>query len=329
MLSLACSSAWAGEGELSGLVFGDYFFVVNHHRSAIEDQNGFWFRRIYLTYDQELTEEFSLRARLEMNSPGDFTTQAKLDPFAKDVYLRWKLGHQAVTLGLSPTPTFDEIEEIWGYRSVEKTPLDLQKFGSSRDLGISLTGTLDPGRRLSYHLMFGNGTGVGAETNKGKKVYLSVGMQVTSGLLVQAYGDWEDRPGRTNRYLWQLFAVYQEEAFRFGGLFAQQSREEERRARTRRLEIASVFGAGRLTKHIWAFARYDRIFDPNPDGAEIDFLPFDPTAEANLLILGVDLRLAEQVHVMPNVETVFYDEVPGTGRPDTDVIPRLTFFYTF
>src|SRR6185503_4120575 len=42
--------------KISGLMFGDYFWVATDHRDAIEDQNGFWFRRIYLTYDQKFSE---------------------------------------------------------------------------------------------------------------------------------------------------------------------------------------------------------------------------------------------------------------------------------
>ena len=42
-------------------MFGDYYWFASDHRDALEDQNGFWFRRIYLTYDQKFSESFSMR----------------------------------------------------------------------------------------------------------------------------------------------------------------------------------------------------------------------------------------------------------------------------
>jgi hypothetical protein len=44
--------------------------------------------------------------------------------------------------------------------------------------------------------------------------------------------------------------------------------------------------------------------------------------------LGIDIMPHKQVHFMPNVELVFYGDTNGT-RPDSDVIPRFTFFIMF
>ncbi len=66
--------------KISGLAFGDYYYVAANHRDELVDQNGFWFRRIYLTYDHTLTKAFSLRVRLEMNSKGDFESSGVNTP---------------------------------------------------------------------------------------------------------------------------------------------------------------------------------------------------------------------------------------------------------
>ncbi len=90
----------------------------------------------------------------------------------------------------------------------------------------------------------------------------------------------------------------------------------------------SVFGSMAVTRKVNGFLRFDRLFDPNPDGAGIPYIPFDPTAKSSLFIGGLEFQPHEQVHVMPNVEVVLYDAVGGV-RPDTDVIPRLSFYFTF
>lgn len=167
-----CSVLYAQSGKISGYMFGDYYYVVANHNEELEDNNGFWFRRIYLTYDHGLSEDFAVRFRIEMNSAGDFSSQSKLTPVVKDAYLKWKHARHRILVGISSTPTWAVVEKVWGYRSVEKTPLDLQRFGSSRDFGLAIKGSLDQQQRWNYHFMFANGSSNGSENNKGKKCSL-------------------------------------------------------------------------------------------------------------------------------------------------------------
>jgi len=136
LLWMGFSPLFAQGGKISGYMFGDYYYVAANHNRDLENQNGFWFRRIYFTYDKGLSEAFAIRFRLEFNSPGDFSTKAKLEPYIKDAYLQWKAPRHSILFGVSPAPTWEVIETVWGYRSVGKTPLDLQKFGDSRDFGM-------------------------------------------------------------------------------------------------------------------------------------------------------------------------------------------------
>ena len=77
-------------------------------------------------------------------------------------------------------------------------------------------------------------------------------------------------------------------------------------------------------------ARVDRMFDPNPDGGRILFIPFDDTAKSTFLLGGVDFAHPEaSVHLIPNVEVVMYDENDAGTTPDTDVIGRVTFLWEF
>jgi hypothetical protein len=130
-------------GEFSGRVYSDYYWMAANHDPDLVGENGFWIRRVYFTYDQEISDAFSARFRLEGNSPGDFSTSAKISPVVKDLYLRWTRGQHQIEAGISSTPTFGLVEDVWGYRSVEKTPLDMQDFASSRDFGLSFEGELD------------------------------------------------------------------------------------------------------------------------------------------------------------------------------------------
>ena len=92
--------------------------------------------------------------------------------------------------------------------------------------------------------------------------------------------------------------------------------------------MLSLFGAAKLSEKVWGFARWDRVFDPLPDGPGISYLPIDGTAQFNFLLLGIDIMPHKQVHFMPNVELVFYGDKNGSS-PDSDVIPRFTFYYVW
>lgn len=316
------------QGKISGYMFGDYYYMAGNHNEDVEGSNGFWFRRIYFTYDQGLSEEFAMRFRIEMNSAGDFSSKSKLSPVVKDAYLRWKHDRHSIYLGISGTPTVGVIDKFWGYRSVEKTPLDLQKFGSSRDFGLAFKGSLDSQKRIDYHFMIGNGSSNGSENNEGKKVMLALSGKPNSGLILQGYFDFEERPGKSNRYTLQGFAGYQNKSFRVGVQFAHQNRQVGDGVDDMTLQIGSVFAAVKFSEKTWGFARIDRLFDPNPDGGEISYIPFDATAKSTFILAGLDLMPIRSVHIMPNVEAVVYSEVSGQS-PDTDIIPRLTFYYVW
>jgi len=323
----ADKSAEKPAGKISGYMFGDYYWVAANHVAAAENQNGICFRRIYLSYDKGLSEDFAIRFRFEASSP-DFTAASdRLNPFLKDAYLKWTRGNHNIFFGLSPSPTWERIEGIWGYRSVEKTPLDLQKFGGSRDFGVAFQGALDTDKKLLYHLLIGNGTDTKSETDKDKKLYLSLAAKPVKGATIEVYGDWENRKGDRDVVTLQGFGSYEQEKYRVGAQFAQQARKQGPGAKDLNLEIFSLFGAGQLREKVWIFGRIDRMFDPIPGSDKIAYLPFAP-AKSTLLTAGVDLKPIPEVHLIPNVETVLYSETNGV-KPDTDVIPRLTVYYVF
>ena len=319
--------AWYQKMKLSGLAFGDVYVMAANHDTSIEGASGLWVRRVYLTADNHLSDHLSLRVRFEMSSPGDFSTAGKIEPFVKDLWLRWSKNHQQVIGGLSSTPTFGIVEDFWGYRPVEKTPLDLQKFAPSRDLGVAWKGWLDRDGRVRVHAMLATGSGTKAETNQGKKGYLAVELRPVKGAVVQLYGDAEDRPGETDRTTFHGFAAYRSSWGRVGAEFASQHRQVAG-SDGDDLSLVSGFIVANVHPMVSLFGRYDRMFDPNPGGGGISYLPQDPRARSNVIIAGVDLKLEGNVHLIPNIEAVVYD-APSGSNPDTDVMLRTTFFVRF
>ena len=97
-------------GKFSGLMFGDYYAYDKWHQNTIsatntnnvQGQQGFWFRRIYFTYDLTFSEKFTTRVRLEANSNGQFQSPGNINPYIKDAYLKWSFWNkQVLTLGMN------------------------------------------------------------------------------------------------------------------------------------------------------------------------------------------------------------------------------------
>ncbi len=317
------------KGKLSGLMFGDYYYEVSNHIKNFQDRNGFWIRRIYFKYTKDLGQNFSACLLFEMNTPDGLNSNInKPVPFVKAAFLNWKFKNsQQMRLGISLTPAYGNILKLWGYRCVEKTPLDLHKFAHIVDLGVALQGSLDNAGKLSYHLMLANGSGNKSDGNSGKKIMLSLGWKPVKGLIFDIYGDWDNNPGQTDWYTLRGIIGYQTSGLRMAALFTHQVRQNPTGNDTK-LNMGSVFAVNKFSPKLALFARADRCFDPDPLGNTIDYIPFDPTAKSTLFIAGLDYTLGPDVHIMPNLETVIYDKVNGT-RPDSDIIPRVTFFYRF
>jgi hypothetical protein len=302
---------------ISGLVIGDYYSVVSNHDPSVEGMNGFWIRRGYLTFDRTLSDDLSARLRFEVNSAGDFRTNTNIEPYVKDAWVKWRARPALdAMIGMTPSPAFENVEKLWGYRSIEKTPLDLQRMASSRDLGVVLMGGSG---RVKYHAIAGNGSGTGSETNDGKKVGAAVSIAPSPGTFFEFYADAEDRPGDADRTTLQGFAFWQGAIGRAGLLYAHQTRDD-----TGDIDVASAFAVYNLNARYALVGRIDRMFDPNPEGDRIPYLPFDKTRESTLFIAAVDWKLHKNLSIIPNVEYVQYDE----GGED-DFVPRVTFYFTF
>ena len=322
---------WGNEGRISGYFFGDYYYMLKSHDVGLESRNGFQYRRVYFTYEKGLSDEFSMRFRFEMNGqsfPTASQTASKIEPFLKHGYLRWKRPkwRTNIYLGLSSNPTWQNVEKVWGYRSVAKTVLDLHKMGNGSDFGIALQGDVDKSKRVSYHLIFANGMSTSAEIDKNKKIAFSLAAKPITGVVVEGYADIENAVDRGRWYTLQGFLGYQREQFRLGVQLANQTRQKN----DLNILVGSVFGAAQLIeKKVWAFARFDRLFNPNPFAKRISYIPFDETAKSNMVLVGVDWMPIEAVHIMPNLVFVFYDEPDNSDKPDGTIMPRLTAFFTF
>jgi len=315
---LMSSLSFAGTSKIKGYMFGDYFYNVANNDVSEENYNGFQFRRIYFTFENNLNDDIKVRFRLEAET-GKTTSSSLISPFVKDAYLQWAnlVPYHKVLIGLSSPPTFTLSEGIWGYRSVEKTIIDFRKARASREMGVGLTGSLDMNGKYNHHFMVGNGEGhKGAEEDKYKLFMYSIWVVPLNGLTLQVYADYQRttmNSVKVNDMLYKGFIAYEQPGFTIGAEGFQQSVTDDV-IDSKNMGV-SLFGSvipvpGKTFK---VFGRFDH-WDPDTD---ID------NNEETLLIGGLDFISAGNVHIMPNVVVRSYAE---DGK-DSDITARITFFY--
>lgn len=323
-----------GPVKLSGLMFGDVYYYMDAMDEADKDMNGVQFRRIYFTADYAINATFSTRFRLEADQSAN-ASNGKIGVFVKDAFLKWKgvFAGSDLVLGMSPTPAFNVSEDAWGYRALEKTIMDLNKIVSSRDLGIDLKGKVDESGMVRYWLKLGNNSGNTPETNKYKRYYGMVQVKPSEEFQFTVYADYASNPQVSDSVSGSMkdngalvtagFVNYQvKNSFSIGveGFYKSHANNYYAAA-GEELSAQAGFGISAfawlaLSEDFRLVGRYDS-YDPNTDSERGDDV-------RSLLIAALDYRAADNVSFMPGVEILSRE-----GMDDSDVIPRVTFLWTF
>jgi len=329
-------------------MFGDYYWYYRWHQdqisetnpASVEGQQGLWFRRIYFTYDLAYNEKLSTRFRVEMNSNGDFSG-GDLVPYVKDASLKWTYtGKHQLTVGISPSLTFDWFDTFWGLRHIEKTPADLYRIDSSRDFGITFDGPA-PVNGLSYAAQFGNESGSSSELNPNKILRFEGRYDRKPGLALEGFYSFASRPAAENQHTAQGIAGFRTDVARVGAQYLwQERRSGEGIGPNQTISIWSGFGVWDvLPKKADLFLRVDDVkghfgdVETGLPGAEgIDYWILSSQSPFVVWIFGGEWYLHPSVRVSPNLEAARYAHDPDpTNFPGrrNDSIFRVTFFWAF
>ena len=321
-------------GRISGYLFGDYYYMLNadtaasrgirQYSSTPKDFQAFQFRRLYVNYDQPLTEQFAFQVIIESNDRS-IDPAGRFGFYVKTAFLEWKniFGSSALRVGLVPTLICTLTEKIWNYRSLERTLLDYRNLGQPSDMGISLRGTIDHSGILSYGAMISNGTGAFVENNKYKKYAGELLVKPFGGLSIETVADYEPASQEKNKLTLKGQLAYQSEFFTVGAELSQQVQSNAGGVDTAIIPRGlSLFAWAPIPglENITGVVRYD-IFDPNTQSLSGGY-------RENFLELAVDYMPIPNVHFMPNLWMNSYIGKAMVPR-SSDVVARLTFFYIY
>lgn len=309
LAALVSIPAAASGQRISGLVYSDYSYLVQDETGESDGENGFGLRRMYITGDFGISDDFSVRARVEAND-GSTTEQGRIAPFVKDLYLKWSDfvadGH-VLQIGITSPPSFTVSESFWGFRSLEKTIQDLESVVSSRDTGVALRGPITSSGSVRYGLMVGNDSGGRPESNKNKRVYGQLEFRPARRVAVTVGADYADRSGGEEGALnVNAFVGYRTDAAVVGvEVFSNQL--DRVGAADRDHVGVSLFARAAVAPNVELVGRFDRTM--TDVGASSTW--------SNYGVFGVSLSPHEDVHFIPNVlvsQSEADDQAAVTGR---------------
>lgn len=364
-LSLAmaalCTTALMGQdkapaGKFGGYMMGDYYYnlqrdagfagLANNASSSAAPgataMQSFIMRRVYLSYDNDISEQFTTRFRLEADQGTDVLASGKISVFVKDAYLRWKniFAGSDLIFGIQPPPTYDVSEGAWGYRSLEKTIMDLRGIYGSRDVGVSLKGKLVDNGMFNYWVMIGKNAGnAPATTSKFNRYSAQLQIKPVTNLQATLYFDYLGAADKADPFkagsfvgntmsTMAIFVGYaQPNSFNVGLEAFSQSTANGYTA-TGATSLSSLTKTGisawitaNLTSDWSVIGRYDN-YDPNTNSAATGDV-------RNYIIGGVAWKANKNVSIMPNILYETY-ETPASGKSiDASVTARVTFYFVF
>jgi len=198
------------------------------------------FQRIYLGYDYFFNNKFSAHIVLaheefydggstaatkdNIDNTGDRIMYIKYCNFEWDNIFKGS----NLTVGAIVTPSFPTTEEpFWGYRSLERTIMDMRGIVSSNDVGINLGGKFWSQKDASgkenacigYNIMVGNNTNAtpdntgitAADIENFKRYYGNVyGKFLNDKILVDFYSDYHTVTPGQNDLVWRGIVGYKE-----------------------------------------------------------------------------------------------------------------------
>lgn len=328
-----------GSGEIKGYMVGEYYYFASHHtgksEGGVEGRHGFWFRRIYFTYNNQLSDTVKMRFRLEAASIASLFESAALVPVVKDAYLNWRFAANTnLIAGIQSPPSFAQVEDIWGYRALEKTPLDLYRWTSSRDFGISVKG----GKNVVFHTMYANGSSNKNETDNGKKVYGSIGYKA-DGFFAEAMTQYDKAKGIHDNFIAQAFASYQGDWGRVGLQFSHDIYKEKDADEALKYNILSAFVIYKPNEKIDLIGRCDLNFGEGWKqrfkGPNVPYVPFASNHEFSFFIAALSWQAHKNIWIIPNLKFAIYSENEllkdnlDYQKPGNDVYTNLTLWFKF
>ncbi|OYT15619.1 MAG: hypothetical protein B7C24_12010 [Bacteroidetes bacterium 4572_77] len=319
MLLLSGSLGWAQEkeskkyfvnGKPIARIFGNFHTGINEGANPM----AFELRRVYLGYQFDLGDHFSTKIQLDIGSPNDVVDDELKKRFAyfKNAYLQYKKGKIKVQFGIISTAQFKAQEQIWGHRYIQKTVIDLNKMGSSADLGMAVYYKATD--YLSFDLGLLNGESYGSiQNDSALKLAFGTTIKPIKGLQLRFYGDVVQKT--ETQINWVNFISYNwNNKFLVGFEYDLQYNYKNRK--NNNLYVWSAYVSYNFLEKWQIFGRYDHT-ESNILEQELD--PWRWNKDGEAIITGIQYQLNKHIKFALDYQAWFYT--------NTDISSKQFLFF--
>jgi len=301
---LLATGANAGKAKIDG----DVHF---HYTYKDTDNNSFNMSRAYFAFSKQVNDDVSYKFQTDIGSAGptDYTV------YLKDASLSWKSGIGKFVFGLQGMNMFKVQEDTWGYRFIEKSAMDLNKYSSSADMGIGWENSFGP---ITPSIMLTNGVGYKKLEDDG---YKKLSMRLLYGpaklkkgfnagaVLSTESKDYLDNMGATqtgNTMVLGGFAAVAAGPLRAGGEINMLTKKFDTDVTG---NLISVYANYDLNETLSGFGRFD-VVEPDADTEDDGH---------NYMIFGAAYHPGKVFYMAPNVKIISHQ----TG--ETATVYQLSF----
>jgi len=292
VLLLLSTNLFADEGKVSSKIYFEYDYQTE---DGVPDKNGFDVRRAYLTYQKKISDVVHLRLTADVGRLNEDSVNTHLFFLLKNAYINLNTDYGQLILGIQSLNLFKVQENTWGYRFLEKSAMDKNKFSSSADFGIGYANRLTENIYMSYLITNGGGYKK-AERDVYKRhsvliVYGPRKLNKKDGFNMGAVVSYE--PYKKNRVentiIAGLFSGLAMKIFRVGVEFdyRKDSATDEKEY------LTSFYGAYKISKQYEIFCRVDQ---------------FSKEKDENYLIAGFIYSPFKSLNIAPNYRTTWGEE---------------------
>ena len=149
IILLTCISiSMAVDGKIGGITYFDY--------SKTDDESAFNFNRQYFSYAVDMSDDIKFKFISDVGRSWS-GTESRLNIFLKKAQIDYKTSFGKVSMGLIGTNTYGVQEKNWGYRFIEQSAIDKNKFSSTADIGIGFSRSLIDNLNMSLQVVNGEG----------------------------------------------------------------------------------------------------------------------------------------------------------------------------
>jgi hypothetical protein len=274
----------------SGSPFAKIYTNVHTQVSESENETGFEITRAYFGYEYELSKNFSARINLDVGDPesGKFQYTAYL----KNAYMKFSYNNLTTYFGMISTIQFKLQEKIWGRRYILKSFQDEYKYGSSADLGISVTYKLHDMVSIDATLINGEGY-KSVQLDSAYRAGAGITITPVKGLALRGYFDYEKKDEPLMHIA--TFISYSKDAISAGVEFNIENNNKYEKDHN--LTGYSAYASYQLKKKLEFFGRYDYLTSNKLSG-ETD--PWNISKNGQLFMAGIEYAPVKGIKIAPN-----------------------------